>query len=263
MMVELELCGRTVRTERKALVMGIVNVTPDSFYEGSRGGLERAMRLVEEGADILDLGAESSRPGCTYIDSDEELGRLIPVIKEIRKRTDVPISIDTRKKTVMQEAFYSGADILNDISALEDDAELGAFCAEQKLPVILMHRNAIEKDAVNEVSEYLLGRAAAAEALGIPSSKIIVDPGIGFNKNFENNCDLIRGSGSLCGGKYKILMALSRKRCIGKMTGRDIPERLYGTLAADIVSVIKGCSLVRVHDVKETIDTLKVLEYTL
>lgn len=264
-MLSLELHNRTIKTERKAFVMGILNVTPDSFYEKSRGGLERAMRLIEEGADILDVGAESTRPGSSYIDEKEELSRLIPVIEEIRKKSDIPISVDTRKKNVMEKAFDAGADILNDISALEDDSEMGRFCAEKEIPVVLMHRGKVSdvKNAFLEVSEYLLSRIEFAESSGISPQKIIVDPGIGFNKGFEENVSLIKNSGRLCGGKYKILMALSRKRCIGEMTGRDVSERLSGTLAADLISVIKGCSLIRVHDVKESIDTLKVLEYTL
>lgn len=261
-MVELKLHDRTISTERKAFVMGILNVTPDSFYEESRGGLDLALELIDEGADILDIGAESTRPGSSYIDSEEELSRLIPVIKEIRKRSGIAISVDTRKKKVMEEAFNCGADILNDISALEDDSALGLFASEKKIPVILMHRNKIEKSAFPEVSQYLEMRARFALSLGIEGEKIIVDPGIGFCKNLSDNLDLIKNSGKLCGGKYKILMALSRKRCVGEITGRDIPERLPGTLAANLISVIKGCSFVRVHDVKETIDTLKVLEYT-
>lgn len=262
-MVELELREKTISTSRKALVMGILNATPDSFYAGSRGGIEKALTIIEEGADILDIGAESTRPGSSYIDSEEEKRRLIPLIKEIRKVSDIPISVDTRKLSVMQEAFDEGADILNDISALEDEPELGRFAAEKKIPVVLMHRNGIKNDAFKEVDDYLLKRALYAESIGIEPRKIIVDPGIGFNKDFLVNCELIKKSGNFCGGKYKILMALSRKRCIGAMTGRDVDERLSGTLAANLVSVIKGCSLVRVHDVKETIDTLNVLEYTL
>lgn len=262
-MVELELSEKTISASRKALVMGILNATPDSFYAGSRGGIEKALSIIGEGADILDIGAESTRPGSSYIDSEEEKRRLIPLIKEIRKVSDIPISVDTRKLSVMQEAFDEGADILNDISALEDEPELGRFAAEKKIPVVLMHRNGIKKNAFKEVDDYLLKRALYAESIGIEREKIIVDPGIGFNKDFLVNCELIKNSGNFCGGKYKILMALSRKRCIGAMTGRAVDERLSGTLAANLVSVIKGCSLVRVHDVKETIDTLNVLEYTL
>ena len=261
-MLELQLADRTIKTERKAFVMGILNATPDSFYEGSRGGIERAKKLIDEGADIIDIGAESTRPGSSYIDAEEELERLIPVINEIRKISCIPISVDTRKKIVMEEAFNAGADILNDISALEDDAEMGKFASEKKIPVILMHRNAVKNNPFEEVNAYLLERSSYAESLGIPSSKIIVDPGIGFNKNLNDNVDLIKNSGKLGNGKYQILMALSRKRCIGEMSGRNLEERLPGTLAANLISVIKGCSLIRVHDVKETIDTLEILGYT-
>ena len=261
-MIELKLAGRTIKTERKAFVMGILNATPDSFYEDSRGGIERAVKMIEDGADIIDVGAESTRPGSSYIDAEEEMKRLIPVIKEIRKISDIPVSVDTRKKIVMERAFDSGADILNDISALEDDSEMVNFASQKKIPVILMHRNAICKRPFEEVNEYLLKRASFAEKNGISSEKIIVDPGIGFNKNLEDNVDLIKNCGKLADGKYKILMALSRKRCMGEITGRSVEESLPATLEANLISVIKGVSLVRVHDVKETIDTLEILRYT-
>ena len=230
-MVELKLSNRTISTELPALVMGIVNATKDSFWEGSRGGAEEALRMADEGADIIDVGGESTRPGSEYV---------------------------------------AGADILNDISALEDDSEMAAFCAEKEIPVILMHKRGIPsemqsntdyKDIFNEVNNYLLERCEFAEKAGIPAEKIIVDPGIGFGKNLDGNAALIKHIGELCGKKYKILMALSRKSCIGQITGREIPDRLAGTLAADLISVMYGAQLVRVHDVKETVDTLKVLGY--
>ena len=169
----------------------------------------------------------------------------------------------------MKAAFEEGADILNDISAMEDDPEMASFAAKTNIPVILMHSRprpeSLSQDSsvFSYVNEYLLERAEFAEKVGIKPEKIIVDPGIGFQKEFEGNCELIRRTGELCGGKYQIMMALSRKRCIGAMTGRDTEDRLCGTLAADLVSVIKGATYVRVHDVKETIDTLQVLQYTL
>lgn len=269
-MIELKLADRIITTELPSFVMGIVNATTDSFWENSRGGASDALKLVEEGADIIDIGGESTRPGSQYVDEDEEIRRVIPVIKAIRKESKVAISVDTRKKNVMKEAFYAGADILNDISALEDDSEMVSFVSQNKLPVILMHKRGIPSEmqknteysnVFNDVNSYLLERIAFAEKNGIPSDKIIVDPGIGFGKDLEGNLDLIRNLSKLCNGKYKILMALSRKTCIGQMTGRDVPERLAGTLAADMLSVMNGAELIRVHDVKESVDTLKVLSY--
>lgn len=268
-MIELELATKKIKTDLPAFVMGIVNATPDSFFSGSRGGIERALQLIEEGADLLDLGAESTRPGSEYVSEEEEIHRLIPLIKEIRKTSSIPLSIDTRKAAVFKAAVEAGADILNDISALEDAPELADFCAEKKLPVILMHKrgnpgtmqkNTDYTDCFSEVNDYLIERAAFAEKSGIAAEKIILDPGIGFGKNAHDNFQLIRRCGELAGGKYNVLMALSRKTCIGEATGRPIEERLYGTLAADLVAVQNGAFMVRVHDVKETVDTLKVLK---
>ncbi len=269
-MLSLALKDRTIHTELPAFVMGILNVTPDSFFKESRGGIERAFKLIEDGADILDLGAESSRPGSLYVSEEEEMNRLLPVIREIRKTSDIPISIDTRKKNVMKAALEEGADILNDISALEDDDAMADFCAEQKIPVILMHKKGVPSSMQNDVvstgafsvvNDYLCKRAEYAISKGISSDKIIVDPGIGFGKDLTANVELINNVGKLCDKKYMILMALSRKTCIGEMTGEPVESRLSGTLCADILSVIKGASMVRVHDVKETVDTLKVLSY--
>ncbi|WP_027727907.1 dihydropteroate synthase [Treponema sp. C6A8] len=268
-MIELNLATKKITTDLPAFVMGIVNATPDSFFSGSRGGIERALQLIEEGADLLDLGAESTRPGSEYVSEEEEIRRLIPLIKEIRKNSDIPLSIDTRKAAVFKAAVEAGADILNDISALEDAPELADFCAKKGLPVILMHKrgnpgtmqkNTAYTDCFSEVNDYLIERAAFAEKSGIAAEKIILDPGIGFGKNTRDNFQLIRRCGELAGGKYNVLMALSRKTCIGEATGRAVEDRLYGTLAADLVAVQKGAFMVRVHDVKETVDTLKVLK---
>ena len=268
-MINLSLSDRTISTNLPAFVMAILNVTPDSFYAKSRGGFELARRIIDSGADIIDIGAESTRPGSDYV-CEEEITRLIPVIKEIRKISDIPISVDTRKYSVMKACFEYGADILNDVSALEDDERLCSFASEKKIPVILMHKrgkpsqmqkNTEYSDVFKEVNSYLLERASFAEKNGIQSEKIIVDPGIGFGKNLSGNVSLIKNLKELCGGKYKILMALSRKSCIGEMTGRPVDERLSGTLAANLISVLNGASIVRVHDYNETIDILKVLSY--
>lgn len=283
-----------VFTPLSAVIMGIVNCTPDSFWRGSRGcghqGAELALKLVEEGADILDLGAESTRPGAEYIEEGEELGRLLPVIEEIRRHSSIPISVDTRKKNVMEGAWNSGANILNDISALEDDPELGSFVAKRGMPVILMHKRGIPSSMQNDgaydnvffqVSTYLHRRAEMALSLGVESDKIWVDPGIGFGKDFEANHSLVRQCGKLCEGKFPVVMALSRKTFVaqmissrmggfdsGKFTGNssiksELPppqQRLAGTLAANMMAVAAGASILRVHDVAATKDILLVLE---
>ncbi len=262
------LADRTIETSLPAFVMGIVNANGDSFWKESRGGLERALLLIEEGADILDIGGESTRPGSDYVSADEEIRRVVPVIESIRKKSSIPISVDTRKFEVMKAAYEAGADILNDISALEDDNRLASFAADKKIPIILMHKrgnptdmqkNTAYSDVFSEVDAYLSARADYAVSKGISAEKIIVDPGVGFGKDTDGNFNLIARAGELCGGKYPVLMALSRKSCLGQVTGREVDDRLAGTLAADLLSVLYGSSMVRVHDVKETVDTLKIL----
>ena len=267
-MIELNLATRTIKTEYDAFVMGIVNATSDSFWAESRGGLDRALRLIEGGADILDIGAESSRPGAQYKSAEDEIKALVPLIEAIRKKSNIAISIDTRKKSVIEAAYNAGADILNDISALEDDSQIATFAAEKKIPVILMHKrgtpdsmqkNATYCDVIKEVDEYLKKRVEYALASGIAKNKIIIDPGIGFGKDLEANTALIAKCTTLLGGEYRVLMALSRKSCIGEITGKSVEARLAGTIAADLLSVIAGASIIRVHDVDEACDSLKVL----
>lgn len=267
-MKTLKLKNRTVSTKLPAFVMGIVNATPDSFFDKSRGGVADALRLIEEGADLLDIGGESTRPGSEYVSAEEEIRRVIPVIEGIRKVSDIPVSVDTRKFEVMKAAFDAGADILNDISALEDDSRLAQFCAESKIPVILMHKrgnpstmqkNTVYENVFDEVNEYLKARVDFSLKAGIEAEKIWLDPGIGFGKNVNDNFELMKRCGELCDGKFPVLMALSRKTCIGEVTGRDVGGRLSGTLTADILSVLRGASMIRVHDVKESVDSMKIM----
>lgn len=268
-LLQLKLKDRTISTGLPAFVIGIVNATPDSFFSDSRGGIERAKQLIEQGADILDIGGESTKPGNPYISAEEELARVIPVIQGIRKFSDIPLSVDTRKLAVMKSAYENGADILNDVSALEDDSEMARWCGEQNIPVILMHKrgtpqtmqlNTEYKDIFNEVNEYFNQRIAYAHENGIKDENIILDPGIGFGKKLEQNVTLIKQCGKLGEGKYPVLMALSRKTCVGEITGRPTEERMAGTISADLISVINGATLLRVHDVAETVDSLKILK---
>ncbi len=269
-MAQLHLRKRTLDAPLGVFVMGVINATKDSFWEESRGGIERAQRLIAEGADILDIGGESSRPGSAYVSADEETARIIPLIQAVRRISDIPISVDTRKASVMQAALEAGADILNDISALEDDAALPELAAQAEIPVILMHKrgtpktmqqNTAYRDVFSEVDRYLTARAAFAEQCGIKKEKIFVDPGIGFGKDAAGNAALIRRCGQLCGGKYPVVMALSRKSFIGDVTGRIAAERLAGTITANLVAVQNGAKIIRAHDVKEAVDSLKVLRY--
>ena len=278
-MLQLKFGLKRAATERPAFVMGIVNATPDSFYAESRGGVERALQLIREGADILDIGGESTRPGYTPVSVEEEVSRIIPVIQAVRRESSIPISVDTTKLEVFKEAFAAGADIWNDVTAIsgakknngedekssdgtaasfgEPSRESALFIAKSGVSVILMHTGQAE---VNEVSDFLGQRAVFCLANGVASDKIILDPGIGFGKTREQNLNLIKAPLSICAGRYPVLMALSRKRCIGDMTGRPAEERLAGTLAANMISVQNGAKIIRVHDVSSTIDTLNVMK---
>lgn len=268
-MLEFKLKDRTISTERNAFVAGIVNVNNDSFWKGSRGGFSLAKRLILEKADILDIGAESSRPGSKYISEKDELKALIPLIRKIRKFSDIPISVDTRKKNVFEACMQEGADILNDISALEDDSQMARYAGNEKIPVILMHKrknpDIMQKyteyeDVFKEVEDYLYSRIQYAVENGIDEDKIIIDPGICFAKDLHANLVLIKNCGRLCNGKYPLMMALSRKSFLGLLTGKTVDKRLAGTVSANLYSVINGAKFVRVHDVKEAVDSLDVLK---
>lgn len=274
----INLATRTITTDLPAFVMAIINITPDSFWADScsvktADCVEKALAAEEEGAHIIDLGAESSRPGSLYVDSKEEIARLIPVIEGIRKYSSIPISVDTRKASVLAVALASGADMLNDISALGDDPLIGTLAGEQDIPVILMHKRGIPStmqkntnyaDVVEEVFLYLKQRSKYALSCGIKSDKIIVDPGIGFGKDLIANSLLIQNCGKFAhmfsdSVKNHVLMALSRKTCIGEITGRQVDQRLTGTICANLIAVQKGATIVRVHDTRETIDMLNIL----
>jgi dihydropteroate synthase len=266
--------GRSIETPLPAFIMGILNATPDSFWEGSRAegvsaGLGRALALIRQGADIIDIGGESTRPGASYVDAEEEISRVVPLVRAIRNESPIPISVDTRKAAVMEAALEAGADICNDISALEDDPDMARLVARAGVPVILMHKrgipvsmqeNPVYNDPVREVRDYLRERAKYAEDQGIARDRIVLDPGIGFGKRYADNRALIAGLGDIVGLGYPVLMALSRKSCIGEMTGRAPSERLAGSLAANLVSVRRGATFLRVHDVAETRDMLSVLQ---
>ncbi|GHV61531.1 dihydropteroate synthase [Spirochaetia bacterium] len=254
------------------LVMGIVNCNGDSFFPPSRArakeAVEKALRQVEDGAAIIDFGGESTRPGAAYVSAGEELERLIPVIEAFRRRSPAAISVDTRKAAVARAGLEAGADIINDISALEDDPEMGPLCAEKKAAVVLMHKqgeprnmqqNPHYTDAAAEVGAYLFEAARRAEQCGIAHDKIILDPGIGFGKALADNLSIMNRLAEICGSDYPVLVGLSRKTFVGELTGREAPDRLAGTLAANAFCLLKGARIVRVHDVRETADMIKVL----
>lgn len=256
-MLEIKLGKKIIKTDRPAFVMGIVNATPDSFFSSSRGGLDLALKLIDEGADFLDIGGESTRPGYTPVNSDEEIKRVIPLINEIRKHSDIPLSIDTSKFEVIKAAYENGADVWNDVNALSNDSKSAGFVSKNDISIILMHNG---EGGIEKVCSALEEIAGFAKKNNIQDEKIIMDPGIGFGKTNEQCIEIIKNTDKICNGKYPVLMALSRKRCIGFMTGRETEDRLYGTLAANMISVQKGAKIIRVHDVLPAIDVLNVMK---
>ena len=270
--------GRVLRYD-SVKVMGIINVTPDSFYEGSRKNsldavLKQAEQMLAEGAAVLDIGGESTRPGSDPVSAEEERKRVLPAVSAIKQRfPECIISVDTYRAALAKEALEQGGDIINDISAMTADSLMIDVVAETKAPVILMHRKGISKDmqkqcvyknVVQEVAEYLLNRAGLLAERQIEPDKIILDPGIGFAKNDEQNLRLIQNLNALTVNVYPVLMAASRKSTIGKVLDPERPlppeERLEGTLAVTAAAVYAGANLVRVHDVKENLRLIRMLE---
>lgn len=256
-------------------IIGILNVTPDSFSDGGiyfekDKAVERGIKLEEEGADILDIGGQSTRPGSEEISEEEELKRVIPVIEELSKKIKIPISIDTTRARVAEEAFKAGASILNDISALHFDEKMLVFLEKWKPSLILMHIKGKPKDMQDnpryehlpfEILSFLKEGLDKAKKCGLEKEKILVDPGIGFGKTFEDNLWIINNLSFLKVLGSGILIGTSRKSFIGKILGNKPEERIFGTLASNLVSVKKGASFLRVHDVKAHRDFFKVLEY--
>ena len=266
--------GRVLNYD-KVLIMGILNITPDSFYENSRTAIEevvaKAGQMLADGADILDIGGESTRPGSEAVAAEEEQARVLPVIEALRKAyPDAILSIDTYRASTARLAIEAGVDIINDISAMEADAEMIDVVCETKAPIILMHMRGTPKDmqtqceyknVVEEVAVYLAEHANLLRERGVGADKIILDPGIGFAKNAEQNLKLMRDLHALTSIGYPVLLAASRKGTIGKVLG-DLPaeERLEGTIATSCQAVYAGANMVRVHDVKENLRAVRMLE---
>ncbi len=266
--------GRVLNYD-KVLIMGILNITPDSFYENSRTAIEevvaKAGQMLADGADILDIGGESTRPGSEAVAAEEEQARVLPVIEALRKAyPDAVLSIDTYRASTARLAIEAGANIINDISAMEADAEMIDVVCETKAPIILMHMRGTPqnmqtqceyKNVVEEVAVYLAERAELLRERGVGVDKIILDPGIGFAKNAEQNLKLMRDLNALTSFGYPVLLAASRKGTIGKVLG-DLPaeERLEGTIATSCQAVYAGANMVRVHDVKENSRAVRMLE---
>lgn len=257
-MTEIQIGNRMFDADGSAYVMGILNVTPDSFSDGGRyvsmdAALEQVARMIEEGADIIDVGGESTRPGHQKISDEEEISRTAGIIQEIKKKFDIPVSIDTYKSKVALAALQAGADLVNDIWGLKYDPKLAGIIAESGAACCLMHnRNNTEyKDFMEEMKEDLRESLEIAHKAGIADNKIILDPGIGFGKTYEQNLQAICKLSELRELGYPILLGTSRKSVIGLTLDLPVEERLEGTLATTVLGVMAGCSFVRVHDVLE------------
>ncbi len=252
--------------------MGILNVTPDSFSDGGQflstdKAVNHGLQMLAEGAAIIDVGPESTRPGSQPVAPAEQIRRAIPVIEALRKKTNAPISIDTANPDVAAAALTAGASIINDVTALSNP-QMAALAAARQVPVVLMHaqgtpatmqHNPHYTDVVAEVKEYLLKQAVFAEQAGIPKERIFLDPGIGFGKTTDHNLTLLNHLDALTASGYRVLIGTSRKRFIGQLTGKDIPaDRIFGTAATVALAIAKGTSIVRVHDVAPMADVINV-----
>jgi dihydropteroate synthase len=257
----------------RPLVMGIINVTPDSFSDGGRflspkDALELAERHLAEGADILDVGAETTRPGSDPVSAEEEWSRLAPVLAGLRNLTDVPISVDTYKSSVADQAIDAGASIINDVYAGREDSGLLRLCAERGVLVILMHMKGEPKtmqlaphydDVVREVREFLLERAEAAMAAGVPKERIVLDPGLGFGKNADHNLTILDRFDEVVPDGFHSMMALSRKAFLGRLLDLAEPSRRdAATATANALAVAKGAEILRVHNVAATLEAARV-----
>ena len=268
---QIDCAGRILKLDRPQ-VMGIVNVTPDSFSDGGmhdtlEAAVAHGLQLAREGADLLDIGGESTRPGADEVSVEEELHRVIPVIEQLAKQTSLPISIDTSKPEVMRAAVAAGAGMINDVYALRREGAMDAAAA-LGVPVVLMHMQGEPRsmqeapdydDVVGDVHRFLAERLFAAEMSGIAKKNLLVDPGFGFGKNTGHNLQLLAQLERFAELGVPVIAGLSRKRSIGELTGREVvSERVFGSVAAHLVAAQRGAMLLRVHDVAATVDAMKV-----
>jgi len=265
--------GGKVDFSQGPVLMGILNVTPDSFSDGGQffdteKAIAHGLKMAAEGAAIIDVGAESTRPGAEPVSPDEQIRRAIPVIKSISGKVNIPISIDTYNFEVAEAALGAGASMINDITALSDE-RVGRLAAERQVPVVLMHIKGTPKtmqvepkynDVVREVLGFLLKRAERAKKIGITKERIFIDPGIGFGKTIEHNLLLLRNIDKFVSSGYRVLAGPSRKRFLGEITGKEEPkDRIFGTAAAVALCAAAGVSILRVHDVAQMTDVVKIV----
>ncbi len=264
-------CGEHSLALDRPRVMGVLNVTPDSFSDGGRfleadSARAHARRMVEEGADLIDIGGESSRPGAEPVSADEEIARVVPVIEALAGEVDAPLSVDTCKPQVMRAAVAAGAGMINDIQALQAPGAL-AEAAALGVPICLMHMQGEPRtmqqrphydDVAGEVAGFLRARVEAAEAAGVPRERLVLDPGFGFGKALAHNYELLRRLDAVVGLGLPVLVGISRKSMVGRLLERGVEERLAGSLAAAAVATFQGAAIVRAHDVAATADAVRV-----
>lgn len=265
------VCGRDYLLGATPWIMGIVNITPDSFSDGGRfvdpaAAVAQALALVDQGADILDIGGESTRPGATPVPVSEELQRVLPVIEQLRRQTDVPLSIDTMKAEVAEAALAAGATIVNDVSALMFDVRMTRVCAQSDCGIIAMHMRGTPQtmqlnpsyvDVVAEVRDYLFARVAHLAEQGIAPERVVIDPGIGFGKTSAHNLSLLQNIATLRAGGRPVLIGHSRKRFLGTLLGKPIDERTSGTIGVSLALAEQHADILRVHDVGAIQDALR------
>jgi dihydropteroate synthase len=271
---DLTLGNRILHLSQRTHVMGILNVTPDSFYDGGRyaevaAAVRRGTEMEAEGADFIDVGGESTRPGSDPVSAEVELSRVIPVIEALKARVTVPISVDTRKSEVADAAAGAGADWINDVGGLRDDPRMASVASRRGIPIVLMHKRGAPKsmqadtgytDLIGEIRSFFLDVLRVARENGIPSGRIVLDPGIGFGKSAEDNFLLLRSIPGFMELGNPILVGVSRKSFIGKTLGIPEDDRLIGTTAAVAVSAFLGAHIVRVHDVREAVQAVRIAD---
>lgn len=263
----IKLRGRSIDLRKKTLIMGILNATPDSFSDGGLfnqvdRAVRRAVELAEEGADIIDIGGESTRPGSERVPVEVELERVIPIVKNVRKAVDVPISIDTYKAEVARQALSVGADMINDIWGAKKDPEMAAVAAEFQVPIVLMHNrtNQDYKELIDDIIFDLQKSIEIAVSNGVKDENIILDPGIGFAKSYEDNLIVMKNLEKITALGYPVLLGTSRKSFIGKTLNLSTEDRIEGTGATVCLGIEKGCHIVRVHDVEPIARMVKMMD---
>lgn len=263
----MKIGNKIFEPSEKTYVMGILNVTPDSFSDGgSYTSIDKAMeqteKMIQQGADIIDVGGESTRPGHVQIGDEEEIKRVVPVIREIKKKFDIPVSIDTYKSAVAKAALEAGADLLNDIWGFRYDEKMAELAAEYGVPVCLMHNrdNLDYDDFMEDVKKDLQISLDIAEKYGVKKENIMLDPGVGFGKTYEQNLMVMNHLEEIVDMGYPVLLGTSRKSVIGLTLDLPVDEREEGTLATSVLGAIKGCQFVRVHDVEKNVRALKMTD---